>query len=60
MFLSDVITKASNPSRSAARRRSPLRNSCQPISKACLDFDAGEERPQTARDAVIKKGPQAK
>ena len=27
--------------------------------KGMLDFDAGQKRPQTARDAVIKKGPQA-
>ena len=28
--------------------------------KGMLDFDAGEKRPQTARDAVIMKGPQAR
>ncbi len=28
--------------------------------KGVPDFDAGEDRPQTARDAVIKKGPQAR
>ena len=28
--------------------------------KGVPDFDAGEKRPQTARDAVIKKGPQAR
>lgn len=28
--------------------------------KGVPGFDAGESRPQTARDAVIKKGPQAR
>ncbi|MGD0432379.1 MAG: hypothetical protein ABSA58_14950 [Acetobacteraceae bacterium] len=28
--------------------------------KGVPDFDAGENRPQTARDAVIEKGPQAR
>jgi hypothetical protein len=28
--------------------------------KGVPDFDAGEKRPQTARDAVIEKGPQAR
>ena len=28
--------------------------------KGMPDFDAGENRPQTVRDAVIEKGPQAR
>jgi hypothetical protein len=59
MFLSDVIKNVEpvllgRPEEIAVAQFMPTH------LKGVPDFDAGENRPQTARDAVIEKGPHAR